>query len=437
MRPAAQTEGNGTMANDENENGIGPVRIPAPGAGQDLPGAATAAGAAPRGKGRRRVLLPAAIAVVAVAGVAAVPALAASSSDLPSVTAQQLLAKVLASKAQTFSGTVQATVDLGIPSQIASAIPSAVAGSGGSSAQASQAQLAEKQLVALVSGGTHTFQVAADGQDRQRVSSTDSGSAFTLVHNGSSAWAYDAQGKSATHVTGLQSGAATGQDKGLTDPQQAATQALAALGSSTTVSVAGTSKVAGHSVYELSVKPKGSGSTIGEVRIAVDADNGLPLQVRVNPSDGSDSILNIGFSSVSFAAPAASTFDFTPPSGTKVVQQPSSGGVADGHGALTEKGAAGARGSKVIPGNGSADDHNVNIIGTGWSTIYRFDGTAAGSGASGKSGAADGLGAIKSFGKQVPGGTLISTKLVNVLVTDKGTVYAGAVTPALLEQAAK
>ncbi|WP_052432632.1 LolA family protein [Streptacidiphilus carbonis] len=415
------------MTNDDNgnANGIGPVRIPPPGAGQDLPGAATAAEGIPRGRSRRRVLIPAAIAVVAVAGVAAVPALAAS-SDLPSVTAQQLLTKMLSSRTQTFSGTVQAKVDLGIPSQIASAIPSAVAGSGGSTGQASQAQLAEKQLVALVSGGTHSFQVAADGQERQLVSSTDSGSAFTLVHNGSSAWAYDAQGKSATHVTGLGSGAAATQEsKGLTDPQQAATQALAALGPSTTVSVAGTSKVAGHAVYELSVKPKGSGSTIGEVRIAVDADNGLPLQVRVNPSDGSDSILNIGFSKVSFATPAAGTFAFTPPSGTKVVQQ--SGGA----------GSSEAKGSKVVPGKSGADDHNVNTIGTGWSTIYRFDATAGGSAASGKSGASDRMGAIKSFGKQVPGGTLISTKLVNVLVTDKGTVYAGAVTPALLEQAAK
>jgi outer membrane lipoprotein-sorting protein len=426
------------MTNDENENGIGPVRIPAPGAGQDLPGAATAAGAAPRGKGRRRVLLPAAIAVVAVAGVAAVPALAASSSNLPSVTAQQLLAKVLASRTQTFSGNVQATVDLGIPSQIAAAIPSAVSSSGGSTGQASQAQLAEKQLVALVSGGTHTFQVAADGQDRQRVSSSDSGSAFTLVHNGSSAWAYDAQGKSATHVTGLRSGAVATQDRGLTDPQQAATQALAALGPSTTVSVAKPSVVAGQSVYELSVKPKGTGSTIGEVRIAVDAANGLPLQVRVNPSDGSDPILNIRFSTVSFATPAASTFDFTPPSGTKVVQQQSSGGTAAaGHGAITEKGAPGAKGSKVVTANGGANDHSVNTIGTGWSTIYWFDAPTSSSAASGKSGAAGELGAIKSFGKQVPGGTLISTKLINVLVTDKGTVYAGAVTPALLEQAAK
>ncbi|MEY9837048.1 outer membrane lipoprotein-sorting protein [Streptacidiphilus sp. EB103A] len=433
MRPAAQTEGNGTMTNDENENS--PVRIPAPGAGQDLPGAVTAEGGSPRGKGRRRVLVPAAIAVVAVAGVAAVPALAAS-QDLPSITAQQLLAKVLASKAQTFSGSVQATVDLGIPSQIAAAIPSAVAGSGGSTGQASQAQLAEKELVALVSGGTHTFQVAADGRDRQRVSSSDSGTAFTLVHNGSSAWAYDAQSKSATHVTGLQAGAAATQDRGLTDPQQAATQALAALGSSTTVSVAGTAKVADQSVYKLSVKPKGTGSTIGEVLISVDAANGLPLQVQVNPADGSDPILKIWFSTVSFATPAASTFDFTPPSGTKVVQQQSSGGTAAaGHGTVTEKG--GAKDSKVVTANGGTNDHNVNTIGTGWSTIYRFDAATSSAAASGKSGTAGQLSAIKTFGKQVPGGTLISTKLINVLVTDKGTVYAGAVTPALLEQAAK
>ncbi len=391
----------------------------------DRPGEPVAATPRPRGR-RRRVLLPAAVAVVVVGGVVAVPALAAS-QDLPSITAQQLLTKMLSSKVQTFSGSVTATVDLGLPSGVSGLLPSAAASAGASKADQSATAAAQQQLIALLSGGKHSFQVAADGPDRQRASSTDTGTAFTLVHNGGSAWAYEAQDDTATHFTGIDAGSA-GPDRTLTDPQQAAAQALKALGPSTTVSVAGTSKVAGQSVYELSVKPKGSGSTVGEVRIAVDAANGMPLQVRVNPADGSDSILNVSFTRVSFATPAASTFAYTPPSSAKVVQQAvpsaSSGTSATGTPPKDEKGTKGFN-------SGTAG--NEKTIGTGWSTIYSFTPSATDS----KDGStASGIGGLKALGKQVPGGTLISTKLVNVLITDNGTVYAGAVTPALLEQTA-
>ncbi|MEY9962186.1 outer membrane lipoprotein-sorting protein [Streptacidiphilus sp. MAP12-16] len=410
------------------------------GQGDEL-GEATAA--APRGRGRSRILVPAAIAAVAAAGIAVVPALAAG-SDLPSITAQQLLAKALSAQVPTFSGTVQTTVDLGIPSALTSALPSAVASAGAGKATQSQSAEAEKQLVALLSGGTHTLQVAADGPDRQRISSTDPGSTFTLVHNGSSAWAYDGQSNSATHVsgitsTGVHSGDTTAQSAAPRDPQQVAAEALKALGPSTTVSVAGSSKVAGQSVYELSVKPKGSGSTIGEVRIAVDAKNGMPLQVRVNPADGSDSILNVTFATLSFGTPAASTFDYTPPSGATVTQQVApAGGTAKGAPGTPEKGMKGgaAQGDhgplNAKPGAGSQE----KVIGSGWSTIYSFTPSATSGTGSGKGSLSGELSAAKSFGKQVPGGTLISTKLINVLVADNGTVYAGAVTPALLEQAA-
>ncbi|MFC1419959.1 LolA family protein [Streptacidiphilus cavernicola] len=403
------------------------------GAQADRPGEPVAAPRAGLGR-RRRVLVPAAVAAVVAAGVVAVPALAAS-QDLPSVTAQQLLTKMLSSKVQTFSGNVTATVDLGLPAGLSGLLPSGAAGAGvGGSAGSAKADpsqaAAEQQLIALLSGGKHSFQIAADGQDRQRVSSADAGTAFTAVHNGGSAWIYDAQGNTATHLTGIDAGAA-GADSPLSNPQQVAAQALKALGPSTSVSVAGTSKVAGQSVYELSVKPKGSGSTVGEVRIAVDAANGMPLQVRVNPADGSDSILNVSFTHVSFATPAASTFAFTPPSGAKVTEQ-----AAPSHSAATAKGDKGQQGILGEKGakTGNSDiGSNEKTIGTGWSTIYSFAPATGG----GKAGSpASDISGLKALGKQVPGGTLISTKLVNVLITDKGTVYAGAVTPALLQQAA-
>ena len=406
-----------------NNDGGDPTLGGAPGGtAGDLPGAAVPVGGERRSR-RSRVLVPAAVAAVAAVGVIAVPVFAAGSS-LPSVSAQQLLAKVLSSHVQTFSGTVQSTVDLGLPSQLVSAIPSAVSGAVGGngagsspsvagSASAAASASAEKELSSVLSG-TQLFQVAADGPTRQAV--TSSGQGFALVHDGGSAWIYDAGSHAATHFTGVGAGSAAESAHPSPDPQQAAADALKALGSSTTVSVSGQSKVAGQSVYELSARPKGSGSTVGEVRIAVDAANGMPLEVRVLPADGSDPILDVAFSSVSFATPSASAFAFTPPSGTKVVQQ-----------AVPTQQA-----KPAMQPRDTADSPDVTVSGSGWSTVWTLKPSAQ----QGKSGIAGELSAVKEFGKPVPGGTLVSTKLVNVLVANNGTVYAGAVTPSVLEATA-
>jgi hypothetical protein len=58
---------------------------------------------------------------------------------------------------------------------------------------------------------------------------------------------------------------------------------------------------------------------------------------------------------------------------------------------------------------------------------------SAHTGSSSAPSALGGLGSLKSLGKSVPGGTLFSTRVVNVLIADNGTVYAGAVTPTVLE----
>jgi len=406
------------MANSDGDN---PAQVGSPG---ELPGVARPA-RDPRSGRRSRVLIPAAVAAVAAVGVIAVPVFAAG-SGLPSISAQQLLAKALSSKVQTFSGTVQSTVDLGLPSQLVSAIPSALSGAAGdrsapagasASASASTSTAVEQELGSLLSG-TQLFRVAADGPTKQALTSTDPATGFALVHDGDSALVYDAHSHSATRFTGLGAGAAADRSSML-DPQQAAAAALKALGSSTTVSVSGQSKVAGQSVYELSVRPKGSGSTVGEVRIAVDGANGMPLEVRVLPSDGSDPILDVGFSSVSFATPAAGTFAFTPPSGTAVTQQ-----------AVPAERQAPAKPAEQ-PKN-PADAPAVTTSGSGWSTVW----TVKPSAQQGQSGLAGELSAVKDYGKPVAGGTLVSTKLVNVLVANDGTVYAGAVTPSVLEAAA-
>ena len=64
-------------------------------------------------------------------------------------------------------------------------------------------------------------------------------------------------------------------------PQQAASQALAAIDPTTKVSVDGTASVAGRSAYELVLKPRDTRSLVGDVRIAIDAKTDVPLRVQV------------------------------------------------------------------------------------------------------------------------------------------------------------
>ncbi|WP_084704256.1 LolA family protein [Phaeacidiphilus oryzae] len=396
------------------------------------------------------MLLPAGVAAVGIVGVGLVPALAASASpSLPTLTPQQLVAKVMAAKQQTLSGTVQSSSDLGVPAQILDQLPSSAAsGSGGG--------LSPRAAMTALLSGTHTFQVAVDGPaHRAKLVAPDlPGGQEVLVRNGSQAWVYDGAKNTATHLTGLstKSDPADRTAAGLAGmtPQQAADKALRQLGPTTDVSVAGATRVAGRNAYQLVLKPKGAGSTVSEVRIAVDAATFTPLQVQADSTDGGDPIVDVRFTTVDFGTPAAAAFDYAPPKGAKVVTHDASAGVQPNHkGALTpgqkkalhlkgvpgRPGAAGS-GAAGLPGLSGGSERT---IGSGWTTVVEFTAPKAAKSGSAHTGSSSapsalgGLGSLKSLGKSVPGGTLFSTRVVNVLIADNGTVYAGAVTPTVLE----
>ncbi|MFE2723188.1 outer membrane lipoprotein carrier protein LolA [Kitasatospora sp. NPDC059327] len=437
-------------------------------------------GGVPYRSGRRtavRVAVPVTVAAVIAAGVGLVPALADDSApDLPTLTAEQVVAKALGSQAQTLSGTVSVSADLGVPSQLLAAAGGGIGGgarsapgagsgapgegssgsgssgsgsgasAGGSGSGGSSAATPEAKLAALLDG-EHTLRVSVDGPDRQRVGLIENLAGYELVHNGDQFWAWDSATNEALHLTGPQ-GARPGGHPGKapltgvpTTPQEAARQFLAAGAGTTAVTVDGTATVAGQKAYRLSVKPTQSGSTIGEVRIAVAADNGVPLAVVVKGSDGG-TVLDVHFTEVSFAKPAAKTFEFVAPKGAKVTE-----GKADGTApALSEeaaKDAAGAAGRKGAPG---AVD-GLNVIGEGWTAVLTAKlptgditvptkGKQGRHGEGGPAGPQDPAALAKTLGKPVAGGSLISTKVLNVLVTDDGRVFAGAVTLPVLQSAA-
>jgi hypothetical protein len=101
-------------------------------------------------------------------------------------------------------------------------------------------------------------------------------------------------------------------------PGQAARQLLAAVGPTTAVSVQQNVMVAGQAAYQLRIAPRTSRSLIGQIRIAIDAANYLPLQLQVFARGAATPAFAVGYTALSFGRPAASNFAFTPPPGAKV-----------------------------------------------------------------------------------------------------------------------
>lgn len=390
--------------------------------------------------GRRRAaryVVPVTVVGVAAATIGLVPAFAGSGDpDLPKITAQELIEKIAASDVDQLSGTVKISTDLGLP-DLGGLESSLGAGGRGGDDGGSTADPAAR-LTELASG-THTLRVAVDGPDKQKLSLLDEAAEYSVIHNGDDVWAYDSGSNEVHHATGGADGkddAKPGTVPGNVPatPKELAEEALRAADDTTSVSVDGTAQVAGRDAYKLLIEPKQKGSTVGAISVAVDARTGLPLKFTLTPASGGAAVVDAGFTKVDFSAPSAATFDFTPPEGAKVTEAEDAG-THDG-GQLPERGEGLAKDLERAEGA-----EGMKVIGEGWSSVARFD--TGGEGlptASSGGGDSDLDGFLNSLGDKVSGtfgsGTVFSTRLVNVLITDDGTVYAGAVTKDALVKAA-
>ncbi|MFI6949478.1 outer membrane lipoprotein carrier protein LolA [Streptomyces sp. NPDC050422] len=401
--------------------------------------------------GRRkavRYIVPVAVAGVAAATIGLVPALASSGDpDLPKITAQELIEKIAASDTQQLSGTVKISTDLGIPSLgglAGSFIPEG-AGDKGSASADPQTKLTE------LASGTHTLRVAADGPDKQRVSILDKASEYSLIHNGDQVWAYDSKSNAVYHAkdNGGQGKAGRGKEQAAPDgvpttPKALAEQALKAADGTTSVTVGGTAQVAGRDAYRLVIKPEQSGSTIGSITVAVDAENGTPLKFTLQPSSGGKAAIDAGFTSVDFKKPDASSFSFTPPKGAKVTEADEAEGHAKAEaGKAAEKAKGDLSAFEGMSGmDGMHGANGMNVIGKGWNSIAEIKTPGGAALPSKESGdlPAEAQGFLDSVGDKVTGkfgsGTVFKTRLVNALMTDDGRVYVGAVTKDALVNAA-
>ena len=359
----------------------------------------------------RRLRWSAPLLVIAVlAIIAAIPGLSAAAPSLAPITPQDLIAKVQQTKVTSFSGEFTLSTNLGIPNL--GALSQATSGAGHGGQGFNPTDLLSGSHQALVwTGGPQTTRVAL----LQSMAETD------VVRNGHDVWLWDSTTKKVTHYTASATGSATSASpdtanpaEAVTTPAQEASDLLAHLDPSTTVTVGAPTTVAKQDAYELIVTPKAATSTVDHVAIAVDSTTGFPLQVKVFAKGQNAAAITLGFTKIDYSAPAASEFSFTPPPGSTVTHK-AAGGSKPAEGTATTPDTAGAT--------------QPTTVGEGWATVAILPNVQIPAQ----------LNQYLSAGSQVSGtfgsGRLLSTPLVDVLVLNDGRVAVGAVNASALEAA--
>lgn len=336
------------------------------------------------------VAVPAAVLV----GALALPAQAAPAASTP--TAPQLLERIATSTDQHYSGTLTQTSDLGLPQ-----LPAVGPGSASSD---------DTGIVDLVTA-PHTAKVYVDGRSKQRVQVLDQLAERDVVRNGSSIWLWDSTRKTAQHVILPSTTAATTTP---TTPADLARRLLAAVRTSSAVTVSGTGSVAGRPVDRLVLTPTTDATLVSKVVVSVDRATGVPLRIAVAARGQSGDAVTVGFTDVSFARPAATLFTFAPPRGAKVTTTHLSAQRIPST-------------SDRAPGPDASGAPAVS--GSGWASVVTLAATLPSSVRS------DPL--FDELTTTVPDGRALQTALVSVLIAGDGRVLAGAVPIATLEAAAR
>jgi len=359
---------------------------------------------------RARWAVPAGVLVI-VGGVLAgsLISVAQAAPGLPARTPAQLLVQVADSVTPPLTGTVVETASFGLPRLPGTQNPTS--------------------LASLLTG-SHTVRVWYASAQHFRLAVPEPLSESDLFRDGSTAWLWRSTTNSVTEFSlpAREKTPATPPVPALT-PQQAAQQVLAAVGKTTVVSVDSNVQVAGQAAYELVLAPRDSRSLIGQVQIAIDGQNGVPLRLQVFARGASSPAFQVGYTSIQFVTPAPGDVSFTPPPGAKVTK---------------------VNMASVHRAGPSTDTANTSAFGSGWLTVLDLPSSGLTSGASpnggpisisnGSGDSAAVMNALLKSATRVSGawgsGRLLRTSLVSALITDNGRMFVGAVQPSVLYAAA-
>ncbi|MBB0243446.1 hypothetical protein FNQ90_04810 [Streptomyces alkaliphilus] len=286
--------------------------------------------------GLRRVGIPLAVVVaVSAIGAGVYPALAGERGpELPEVGVDALMVRIIESETEQLSGTVRVRSGFDVPG--VSELARSMGGPAG-------------HLAGLATGN-NTLRIAVDGPERQRLVIAEGDEEFSVFHVEGEIWMYDGTSNTAYHAVlpreewdaaldeyeDRDPSGPHGELGGLT-PQEAARQLLEAAGEHAEITVDGTARVAGREAYEILVVPTGEEAraaaeespmgAVESVRIAVDAETGVPLAVTIEGTDRP--LLDIAFSRISYEKPAGGSFDFTPPADAEIVDLNEPGALDD------------------------------------------------------------------------------------------------------------
>ena len=389
--------------------------------------------------------VPAIISPAVIAAVALNP-LQANAVDLPDLTPEELMVMMQQAQPVEFSGTVLKTSNLGLPAlelssmlseseieqmrektpeEFASFVPDVIE---------NNALTEAMELIA----GEHRIRVYV-GETGVRSQIMDPMAQRDFIASGNTVWVYDSREQTAAYAEIDEAQARASKDEAmlrldgyaaeigldLTNPQAVAEYAMAQVGDSSEISVGTDHYHAGRTAYELIITPNSDVSLIASVVISLDSEFGIPLAVTVNSTEQVEPAMQIGFESISFQDQDESLFSFTPPAGTNVTNlneleaqaRDMEMFISDEEMAELEAKAA----AKPEP----------EMIGDGWDTVVHMPAS--------DSGELDMLseGLFAELMTQVDGGKVFSTPVVNVLVTNSGDIYVGAVTVAHLIAVAK
>ena len=380
------------------------------------------------------------IVVAAIGGFVAYSGQASADPPLPALTAQQLIANVASAPAVAFSGNLTVTTNIGLPdlSSLQNLLGS---------------QMNIGGLTSLLAGTTNV-KVAVDPATGARAEIDSGTSAYVAVANAANedGWIYLSASNSATHLTGAAKDASDGKSgepatPTVPTPQSLADQLIGAMSPSTTISVAGNTAVAGRPAYTLDLTPKDPGSLISAVDIEIDASTWMPLGVQIWSTQlAGQAALNVSFTTLSYATPSASLFDFTAPVGT-TVQTVDLGQTATDQGSKgsTDGTATPAPSAKVVSGEGWASVAEltnlpasvISALNDPTQLAGLLNGATSGNG-HGSRGNLNTLNQlIGSVAQQTSQGMVYSTYLGSLLVTPSGHVFVGAVPASALEAAAQ
>ena len=397
----------------------------------------------------RRRWIPAVLAPVIVAGsILGFSVQANAAIDLPNKSASQILQMMNTNPDIAFSGRIVKKANMGLPpmnivpdisqsmiDEMAKKMPKEM--SDFLPKASAQGELA---LALEFFAGTHTANIYVDGINKARLQVLDLLSERDYIRNGSDLWAYDAGKSLAQHsvINQKEVEQADAQARLLlslygtklpfdyTSPSAVADYIVNEAGKYSTITTASDIKIADHGAYQITITPKNNQSLVASATIAIDAETGLPLSARVMAVGQTTPAFEVAFETITFETPAASNFNFTPPTGTRVVEVAAP---------TKEEVFRELAKAPALPTEGDAKAKLEELATQGWGAVAQIPASMVPAQLRLLQ-ANNSL--YKELTKPVAGGRVFTSALMNIYFADNGDVYAGSVTVArLLEVAAQ